>query len=462
MPSLVDGAPGEGLKDFLGKSSDRLIIADKLTPGIISTDLKNKDLDFEGVSGGILYHHRRLLSDGQVIFLINSDLSSDLTGKIKLTGSDAIEMNTLTGEIHGYPCIKEGEKITCVFSLPPAGSLLLFIPYQKTGDFPIPVVKTVLYPVASTSPMSITKDAENALMIDFCDITVGDETVKDLHTYYAADKVYKYYGFKNGNPWNTSVQFRTNIVDRDTFGLKTGFTAAYHFIVKGDFDYSSFKTVVERPDLWTVKVNDTVVKPDEGKWWIDTNFRVFNIGNLVKKGNNTITIKASPMKIHAEIEPVYLTGDFSVKPADKGWIIEAPVKTLTMGSWKEQGMPFYSWGVGYTKEFNIEKPEGQYFISLNNWKGTIAEIMVNDQPATPVAFPPYRSEITALIKPGPNKIEVKVIGSLKNLLGPHHNNPPAGLASPGNWRNVKSYPAGKDYQMLDYGLYDEFTLLQGK
>ncbi len=168
------------------------------------------------------------------------------------------------------------------------------------------------------------------------------------------------------------------------------------------------------------------------------------------------------MKIHAEVEPVYLTGEFSVKPTEKGWTVEAPVKLLTTGSWKEQGMPFYSWGVNYTREYNIEKPDGQYFVSLNNWKGTIVEVRVNDQPAPLIAFPPYQSDVTALIKPGSNKIEVKVIGSLKNLLGPHHNNSAVGLASPGSWRNVKSYPAGKDYQMLDYGLFEEFTLLKGK
>jgi hypothetical protein len=125
-------------------------------------------------------------------------------------------------------------------------------------------------------------------------------------------------------------------------------------------------------------------------------------------------------------------------------------------------MPFYSQGVNYAKEFNIEKPDGQYLVSLNNWNGTVAEVRVNGQLAPLVAFPPYRSDITAFIKPGSNKIEVKVIGSLKNLLGPHHNNPAAGLAGPWLWRNVKSYPAGKDYQMLDYGLFEEFTLLQGK
>jgi hypothetical protein len=123
-------------------------------------------------------------------------------------------------------------------------------------------------------------------------------------------------------------------------------------------------------------------------------------------------------------------------------------------------MPFYSWGVIYSKEFNIENPEGKYLISLNKWKGTVAEVSVNGIPATVIAFPPYQSDITELIKPGINIIEVKVIGSLKNLLGPHFNNPAPGFVSPWLWRYVKSYPAGKDYQLLDYGLYDEFTLLQ--
>jgi hypothetical protein len=125
-------------------------------------------------------------------------------------------------------------------------------------------------------------------------------------------------------------------------------------------------------------------------------------------------------------------------------------------------MPFYSWGVTYTKEFTIEKPEGKYKVALGKWNGTIAEVSVNGQPATLIAFPPYTSDVTNLIKPGANKVEIKVIGSNKNLLGPHFNNPAPGLVSPGHFRNVKSYPAGKDYQLLDYGLFEEFTLQQGK
>jgi hypothetical protein len=167
------------------------------------------------------------------------------------------------------------------------------------------------------------------------------------------------------------------------------------------------------------------------------------------------------MKVNAEVEPVYILGDFSVKPADKGWEIEAPVASYTTGSWKTQGLPFYSWGVSYSKEFDVQNSDGKWEVSLGNWSGTMAEVSVNGQPGTIIAFPPYKSDITGLIKKGVNKVDIKVIGSLKNLLGPHHNNPRPGLVSPWIWRNVKSYPSGKDYQLLDYGLFEEFSLLHG-
>jgi len=166
------------------------------------------------------------------------------------------------------------------------------------------------------------------------------------------------------------------------------------------------------------------------------------------------------MKIHAEVEPVYIIGNFSLKSAEKGWIIEAPAKSYSAGSWKSQGLPFYSWGVTYSKEFNIEKNGGTWKVSLGKWNGTVAEVSVNGQSATVIAFPPYETDITGLINTGNNKIEVKVIGSLKNLLGPHHNNPKPGLVSPWIWRNVKAYPSGKDYQILDYGLFEDFNLFR--
>ena len=460
VPSLVDGAVNEELNGFFANYKERIIAGSVLSPGATSKYYTNSSISFSGVAGGDLYHHRRVLADGQVLFLVNSSLDEPLAGRVKVKGAGVIEMNTLTGEANQYPATVEGEFQNIYFDLHPAGSLLLYIP--SDGSYPVIKKSDQTSQFTSGSPMKVTRDADNVISIEFCDVLAGDELTKDLNTYYAADKVYKLYGFKNGDPWNTSVQFKTGIIDRDTFGVNTGFTAIYHFNIKESFDYSTLKASVERPFLGTVSVNGTEVNADDGKWWLDREFGVFSIGNLVKKGDNTISFKVSPMKVHAEIEPVYILGDFSAEPANRGWELKAPVKTLTTGSWKEQGMPFYSWGVNYSREFNIEKPEGRYKVTLNDWKGTIAEVLVNGAPATVIAFPPYQSDVTDLIKPGINRIEVKIIGSLKNLLGPHFNNPAPGFVSPWLWRNVKTYPAGKDYQLLDYGLMGEFNLMQWK
>ena len=299
-------------------------------------------------------------------------------------------------------------------------------------------------------------------MIDFCDIDLGNGPIKDLHTLTAADTVFKHYGFLNGNPWNTSVQFRTNIIDRDTFVINTGFTASYHFTIRDNFDLSELKAVIERPWNWSVNVKGTEVYAEPESWWLDRSMKVFRIGNIVKQGDNTITLKVSPMKIHAEVEPVYLVGDFSLIPDKKGWLLKRPKGIYTMESWKDQEMPFYSWGVTYSRDYNIENSDGDWAVALNSSSGTVAEVYVNGKKADSVAFPPYKTDVTDLIKPGINKVEVKVIGSLRNLLGPHHSEANPGFVTPWTWRNIGKYPSGKEYSFLDYGLFEEFVLLKSE
>jgi hypothetical protein len=460
-PSMIDGTPNDDLKQFFNKNSGSIISIDELNSEAILKYFGNADITFEAKKGGSLYHHRRILSDGQIIFLANSGLESEVNGLLKVHGTEAAEMNTLTGEIYGYPVSREDGNIRISYSIAPAGSLLLFIP-ETGNNFTVPVKQVPATEVMSPFPVNVTRMKENALMIDFCDVDFGTGTIKDLHTFDAADTVFRHYGFRNGNPWNTSVQYRTNIVDRDTFGVNTGFTASYHFTIRDKFDVSELKAVIERPWVWNISVNGTEVSPEPGSWWLDRSLRIFKIGDHIKQGVNTITLKADPMNIHAEVEPVYIIGDFSLIPADKGWTIKKPTGVYTLGSWKDQEMPFYSWTVAYSREFSIEEAEGDWSVSLKKWAGTVAEVWVNGKPAEPIAFPPYTSDVTRLIRPGMNKIEVRVIGSLHNLLGPHHSKSDPGLVTPWTWRNIGKYPSGKDYNFLDYGLFEPFVLLRSE
>ena len=461
IPSLCDGSENESMNDFFKKYSGKIIKVENLTDEVISKHFSNKDINFSGVTGKDLYHHRRVLADGQVLFITNSSLTKEISGSLNISGADALLLNTFTGSVNGYPHDQTNKTVNLTFNLPPAGSLLFYFPKVKQATYEIVKLPSEFIPVAGTPGMEVKKDKENAIAIEFCDLILDGKLTPDLHNYTAADMVYKHYGFKEGNPWNHAVQFKTNITDRDNFDANTGFTAEYHFNIKGNFDFSTLKAVVERPELWTVSVNGTEIRPEEGEWWLDREFAVFRIGDLAKPGRNTISLKVSPMKIHAEIEPVYVTGEFSVSSAKKGWTLEAPVKTLTSGSWKDQGLPFYSWGVTYSKDFPALKSGTTYKVKLNKWNGTIAEVSVNGKWAGVIAFPPYDLDVTQFITSGTNNIDVRVIGSLKNLMGPHFNDPAPGMVGPGHWRNVKSYPAGKDYQLLDYGLMEEFSLLQG-
>ncbi|HEX2976649.1 MAG TPA: hypothetical protein VHO68_12000, partial [Bacteroidales bacterium] len=461
-PSLVDGGASEGLKEFYSEVGKKIIKTDTLSTDFIKEQLREKEITFGNVSGGTLYHQRRKTSDGQILFLINSSTTDNQAGSVSITGKGAVELNTLTGNTAGYPFAADSDKITLNWNLPPAGSLLLFIPSQEISGYEA-VPSNENYEIAAgVSPMTVSRDDANAMMIDFCDLELAGEKTADLHTFNAADKVFRYYGFKNGNPWNTSVQFKKNTVERDTFGNNTGFSVSYKFTVKGNFDYSEMNAVVERPDLWKISVNGSEIKPEEGKWWLDREFGIVNISKLVKQGENVISLSVSPMKVHAEIEPVYITGNFSVIPAEKGWLIAPPAKVYASGSWKSQGMPFYSWDMTYSRQVQSDNADVRWKVALGKWNGTVAGVYVNDRKAAVIAFPPYTADISAFMKPGMNRIEVKVTGSLRNLLGPHHNNPAPGLSSPGSWRNVKSYPGGAGYLMMDYGLFEDFTVLKEK
>jgi len=396
-----------------------------------------------------------------MLFLVNSDLHDINTGTVTLNGKYVACLNTLSGKMSKYQFTNDNDRVTLSWTLPPAGSLLLYISDKEINDLKPASSAPTFTAVESGSPMKVTRDTDNAIMLDFCDIEVASEITRDIHTFYAADKVFRHYGFRNGNPWNTSVQFKRSTVEKDTFGINTGFTATYHFKINGKFDVSGMRAVIERAQLWNVTINDNEIKPEAGQWWLDRSFSVFSIGQFVKPGENIISIRTAPMKVHAEIEPVYILGDFSVSPAEKGWEIAPPRKEYTTGSWKSQGLPYYSWGMTYTREFTVDNAEGIWQVGTGKWNGTVAEVYVNGEKADPLAFPPYRADVTGLIKPGVNKVEIRVIGSLKNLQGPHHNNPAPGLTSPGSWRNVRRYPSGNEYQMIDYGLFEEFGLYRG-
>ncbi len=164
------------------------------------------------------------------------------------------------------------------------------------------------------------------------------------------------------------------------------------------------------------------------------------------------------MSIYAEIEPVYVMGDFHLKSQKHGWKL-IPETELEPGSWRKQGLPFYAYDVAYEKNVELSKGD-RVIVRLGEWNGTVAEVRVNGDSAGIVGWPPYEAEISDFIRDGDNKIEVIVTGSLKNLLGPHHNVNSRGIVTPWSFKYAPGkQPRGEDYDQFDYGLFEDFEIV---
>ena len=100
-------------------------------------------------------------------------------------------------------------------------------------------------------------------------------------------------------------------------------------------------------------------------------------------------------------------------------------------------------------------------VRLPEWSGTVAEVRVNGKGVGIIAWQPYEADITDAIQEGKNDVSVIVYGSLKNLLGPLHNHPPAGAAWPTQFEAGPPHqPSGSEYDVVSYGLSGQFQLMR--
>ncbi|MBO9729748.1 MAG: hypothetical protein J7623_14010 [Chitinophaga sp.] len=412
--------------------------------------------------GGNIYHHRRKLANGELLLLTNASMTNTAIGKITMPGKDVLALDLGDGNISRYAYTPQNTAVTFAFNVPPAGSLMLFVADKKMTGYQ-ERNRPADWVTVDASPTVVNRPAYNTLTIDFCDLYLHrpDSNYSHLHVGVASNTAFKHFGFTDGvgNPWNNRTQYKNAIVSRDTFSIGTGYTAVYHFNIKTGIDTRQFKAVIEQPGLWKdVKVNGVAVKNEPGEWWLDRSYGVFKIGDHLKTGDNEVAVTVSPMSVFAEIEPIYILGNFNLEAAQQGWDIVAP-QPLQPGAWNKQGLPLYGQQISYTKTFNVANPAQTYAVELDNWKGTVATVEVNGVLAGNIIGEPNRLEISKWVKKGSNKIAVNITGSLKNVLGPFYNKPVPGLVDPGKWYNIKVQPPGSEYDLYDYGLLKDYRII---
>jgi hypothetical protein len=327
MPSRIDGVltgaePNfdwirANAKDWIANTVDRLRDLQKTAPVFIERNPGDR---------GILFHMRRQLADGQLLFLVNTSIEHPSHAVIhsELTGMEEWDLHT--GKVKPYPAVAQSGRASARVELPPSGSLLLLLNNgPAAGESSAELVRVI----APASEMTTKRLAENVLTLDYMDVTVGGESLTNVYFQPAAQLVWKKHGMDR-NPWDSAVQFKDELITRK-FPAGSGFEATYKFMMKdlGKDTPRRLSAVIERPDLYSITFNGRKVKPN-GKWWLDKSFGRIDIAKLVQPGENRLTIKASPFTIMHELEPAYIVGDFALEFAPSGFVIVED-KPITFG-----------------------------------------------------------------------------------------------------------------------------------
>ncbi len=254
---------------------------------------------------------------------------------------------------------------------------------------------SVVIPLSGTWNLDVAE--ENALVLDYCRYALDENGYSDRIPCIQA-----YDAIKNGE------------TDHGNFRLQ------YAFTVEG-WDGGGGQLVMEQPEDFHIVMNGKAMKFNDMAYWKDISFRRTTIKDYIVQGENTIELTYCGND-KAEVEAIYIIGDFKVKTEHQRAfrLIPSGIPSFAKNL-VEEGYPFYTGKIHISKEINLDaKNIGQCTLRLDEINSTAATVRVNDQKAGDIIWRPYEIDITQYVRTGSNLIEIEMVNSLHNLLGPHH------------------------------------------
>ncbi len=464
--SMVDATESSKVTELAAKYADQWTFAENLTDAEPLKLLRHDNFTMiDHTTSGMLYHQRRILADGQILFVVNSHQTKNTRSEITVEGKYVSRLDLVTGKAYSYPAKAENGKVSFQIDLTPVGSALFTISNNKSDETAESLISGTETAIKSTGEVAVKCESDNIMMVNYLDLKTAKSDKKDIYFMNALIGLFNENGVEMGNPWQHKIQYKKNYLALDSlFKVDSWFEASYHFQINPNLNpeaMKSIRAVVERPELWTVSINGAEVSKIEGSYWIDKSFPQFAVGKYLKAGKNTLTLKAPRMHVLAEVMPVYFIGNFLVKPAKQGFEI-ADGNITKLGTWRESGLPFYSQKVAYTQNYTVAKTAKTAFkVKLNRWNGSVSEVLVNGQSAGLIAWQPNVLDVTSFLKEGSNEITIKVTGSLKNTFGFFYKKNEGSIFGPHSWNFApEKVPDASAYFLLDYGMMEPFDLVQ--
>jgi hypothetical protein len=120
------------------------------------------------------------------------------------------------------------------------------------------------------------------------------------------------------------------------------------------------------------------------------------------------------------------------------------------------GFPFFAGRAVLSQALDLPAAPGRAVLSIAGLRAALAHVRVNGKDMGAVAWQPHDLDISRALKAGRNLIEVELVGTLRNLLGPHHaSGGDLGWTGPGEFRDKSRWT--DDYIFVPFG-FEQVTL----
>ncbi|HOX05376.1 MAG TPA: glycosyl hydrolase [Planctomycetota bacterium] len=412
--------------------------------------------------------HLRKTDAGELLFLVNMDRSRPAAVRVRWAGSGRLRaIDPLTGRMSDVPGV-EGQEGRQVFpaELPPTGSRLFLRTPGKARRVALPAPRTEVARVALAAEWDCALDEPNGLTLDFARMRVagpdgrfGPWRGRKL-LWQHEDDLRRELGF----PDNKQPKEQPYIWMKDLSPKSAAVELEFDVEVEAP-PTGPVSLVLEHPERFAVSVNGTAVAAKPSGWFVDRSFEVVPLAGVrLRKGANRLLLRTE-YRQHHWLEDVYLTGRFGVRVAGDRAFVTALPKRLRTGDWTAQGLAMYSGAVTYGQTVRVGKlARGQRAVlRLDRVAATVARVAVNGRSLGLLGWAPWEVDITRALKPGAaNRVEITLVSSRRNLLGPLHHvwkRPP--------WTGPTEFRPREDrlqaaYNLVPYGLMGEaWVALEG-
>jgi alpha-L-rhamnosidase len=175
-------------------------------------------------------------------------------------------------------------------------------------------------------------------------------------------------------------------------------------------------------------VNGTEIKDEPARAPFDSQMRIVDIARSLRAGRNVLAVRMDVGSATGGLlDRVKILGALGVEERDGRPVLVGPTTAVRPGPWTEQGYPFFS-GTGHyrtTASLPAEIDGCRVAIRVPT-RDDVVEVFVNGVCAGVRLWHPYQLDVTALVRPGDNEIEIRVSNTPANLLNAERR--PSGLA----------------------------------